>query len=218
MNFCIIDAQTYNQGKIGAIVEIVINCNENSLNNIEKSDLCAFAKEILFHIATTAPLYMSIADVPNNIIQSIKDKISEDLKNNYFLCNNHTERAKIHIQKQINKGVEHLLNNFYKETCLLTQPFIKDKNKTIQSLIEEKSMSIGKVVRVKRFERYDIDKEYSEKKQYAFNIPLEQGIPLEILKEKCPKCGNSLVYVTYGSSYEIICERQGCYKQTCKGI
>jgi elongation factor Ts len=158
MSFSIIDAQTYNQGKIGAIVEICIECDEISLNNVEKDDLHAFLKEILFHIAAVAPLYLSVSDVPDNIIQDIRDEAAANLRNNYFSNNNHTDRAGLHIQKQIIKGVKYLLDKFYEENCLFSQPFIKDKTKTIQSLLDEKSRALKKVIAVKRFERYQLEK------------------------------------------------------------
>ena len=218
MSCSIINAQTYNQGKIGAIVEIIIECDDYYLSNLKKSDLDAFINEILFQIASSSPQYLSITNIPINTIQSIETKISEDLRKRYFLNNNHTDKADLHIQKQIIKGVESQLNKFYQETCLLSQSFIKDKSKTVQSLIDDMSLCIGKAIRIKRFERYDIGKVFSKKEQYVFNITLENGIPLDILKEKCPKCGNRLVYVTYGASYEIICERHGCYTQTYKGL
>jgi translation elongation factor EF-Ts len=218
MSLSIIDVQTYNQGKIGAIVEITVECNECDLNDFEKSNLRALVKDIVFQIAAASPKYLSIEDVPDDIIESIKNKTSEDLRKNYFLSNNRTEKAELHIQRQISKGVESLLSKFYEEECLLSQHWIKDKSKTMQGIVEEKALSIGKTIKIKRFERYEIKKEIFQKQSHAFNISLGRGIPIEVLKDKCPNCGNRLICVANGSSYEILCERQGCCKQTYRGI
>lgn len=172
MSLSIIDAQTYNQGKIGAIVEIGVGCDEHDLNDIEKSDLYVFEKEILFQVAVASPKYLSIADIPNDIIQNFEYNVSEHLRKNYFSCNNHTDKAELHIQKQISRGVESIRNESYKETCLLSQPWIKNKSKNIQNLIEEKSFFIGKTIKIIRFERYELKKE-------SYNIPLRLGITIK---------------------------------------
>jgi elongation factor Ts len=54
------------------------------------------------------------------------------------------------IQVKIAEG---RLEKFYKEVCLVEQPFVKDPDKTVQQLVAETSKATGKQLRVVRFER-----------------------------------------------------------------
>jgi elongation factor Ts len=44
------------------------------------------------------------------------------------------------------------------ELALLSQPFIKDPKRTIGDLVNEVSRTTGEVVRVRRFERFELGK------------------------------------------------------------
>ena len=63
--------------------------------------------------------------------------------------------------------VEGRIEKFYKENCLLEQPFIKDPDKSIQTLIHEQVARIGENISVRRFVRYEVG-EGIEKQQADF--------------------------------------------------
>lgn len=63
--------------------------------------------------------------------------------------------------------VEGRIEKFYKEICLLEQPFIKDPDKTIKQLVTEKIAKIGENISVRRFVRYELG-EGLEKRQDDF--------------------------------------------------
>jgi len=54
-------------------------------------------------------------------------------------------------EKIVEKMVEGRLEKFYKEICLLEQPFIKDPDKTVQQLLNEKIAIIGENINIRRF-------------------------------------------------------------------
>ena len=50
--------------------------------------------------------------------------------------------------------VEGRIGKYYKEVCLMEQPFVKDPDKTVADLINEKIAKIGEKISIRRFTRY----------------------------------------------------------------
>ena len=48
------------------------------------------------------------------------------------------------------------IQKYYKEVCLLEQPFVKDPDKSVQDLVTEKIAKIGENISVRRFVRYEM--------------------------------------------------------------
>ena len=70
-------------------------------------------------------------------------------------------------EKIIEKMVTGRIEKYYKEVCLLEQPFVKDPDKTISDLITESIAKIGENIAIRRFTRYQLG-EGIEKKQEDF--------------------------------------------------
>ena len=51
--------------------------------------------------------------------------------------------------------VEGRIEKYYKEVCLMEQPFVKDPDKTIRDLISEAPVAIGEKISIRRFVRYE---------------------------------------------------------------
>ena len=67
----------------------------------------------------------------------------------------------------IEKIVEGQVNKFVNSICLLTQPFVKNPDLTVEQYIAEKIAKIGENIRVRRFCRYELG-EGLEKKEENF--------------------------------------------------
>jgi len=67
----------------------------------------------------------------------------------------------------VDRMVEGRIEKYYKEFCLLEQPFVKNPDQTIQQLINEKIAKIGENISVRRFVRYEMG-EGLEKRQDDF--------------------------------------------------
>ena len=52
--------------------------------------------------------------------------------------------------------VEGRIEKYFKEVCLLEQPFIRDTDKTIQDLLNEKIAKIGENLNIRRFARFEV--------------------------------------------------------------
>lgn len=48
------------------------------------------------------------------------------------------------------------MDSFYKERCLLEQPFIKDSARTIQDLLVASIAKIGENIKINRFVRFEV--------------------------------------------------------------
>lgn len=127
-------------GRIGVLVEV--NCETDFVG--KTAEFKQLAYDIAMQIAASNPDYVSREDVPEQVITHEKDVLKAQA----------LEEGK--PEKVIDKMVEGRLEKFYKERCLLEQPFIKDPDKTVQELIHEHVARIGENINVRRFARYEL--------------------------------------------------------------
>jgi elongation factor Ts len=127
-------------GKIGVMVEV--NCESDFV--AKNKDFIAFAKNIAMHIAATNPAGIAPEDVSEDIISREKEVYRDQA----------LEMGK--PEKMIDKIVEGKLNKFYKESCLMNQPYVRDPNITITDLLNEVIAKIGENIKINRFARFQI--------------------------------------------------------------
>lgn len=137
-------------GRIGVLVEV--NCETDFVG--KTADFKQLAYDIAMQIAASNPEFVSREEVPASVIEHEKEVLKAQA----------LEEGK--PEKVVDKMVEGRLDKFYKERCLLEQPFIKDPDKTVQELIHANIAKIGENINVRRFVRYElgegIDKEQSD--------------------------------------------------------
>jgi elongation factor Ts len=127
-------------GKVGVLVEI--NCETDFVGKTEQFK--SFARDIAMHIAAASPIYVRREEVP----QEALDKEKEILRNQAL---NEGKPEKI-----VDKMVEGRIGKYYEEFCLLEQPFVKDPDKTIGTLLNEKISQIGENISIRRFVRFGL--------------------------------------------------------------
>ena len=135
----IVDSYIHGDGRIGVLVEINIETDFASKN----AEFRSFVKEIAMQIAAFKPEYISREDVPENVIAKEKE----------ILRNQALNEGK--PEKVIDKIVEGRIEKFFKDVCLLEQPWIRDPDKTIKDLLTEKIATIGENIIIRRFVRYE---------------------------------------------------------------
>jgi len=147
----IVDSYIHGGGRIGVLVEV--NCETDF---VAKTDAFReFVRDIAMQIAATNPLYISREDVPQEALDKEREILRAQALN---------EGKPAHI---VDKMVEGRLGKYYEENCLLDQAFIKDPDKTISTLLNEKIATIGEKISIRRFVRYELG-EGMEKKQDNF--------------------------------------------------
>lgn len=107
----LVAAYIHGGGKIGVLVEL-------------KGGNAVVGKDIAMQVAAANPGYLNRNQVPAAILDHEKEVLSEQAKNE-------GKPAKI-IEKMVNGRI----NKFYKEVCLVDQPFVKDPDITIAKLLQ----------------------------------------------------------------------------------
>jgi elongation factor Ts len=59
-------------------------------------------------------------------------------------------------EKMIDKIAEGKMNKFYKESCLMNQPYVRDPEITVADLLNGLIAKIGENITIKRFARFQI--------------------------------------------------------------
>jgi elongation factor Ts len=135
----IVDSYIHGDGRIGVLVEVNIETDFAAKNEEFKQ----FVKDIAMQIAASKPEYVKKEDVPNEIIEKEKSILRAQAIN----------EGK--PEKIVERMVEGRIGKFYKEVCLLEQEWIKDPEKTISQLLNEKIAIIGENINIRRFVRYE---------------------------------------------------------------
>ena len=147
----LVESYMHGGGRIGVLVEV--NCETDF---VAKTDAFkSLVKDIAMHIAAANPSYLRREEVPAAELEHEKMVLSEQARN----------EGK--PEKIIEKMVTGRIEKYYKEVCLLEQPFVKDPDKTISDLITESIAKIGENIAIRRFTRYQLG-EGIEKKQEDF--------------------------------------------------
>ena len=134
------DSYIHGVGRIGVLVEV--NCETDFVAKTD--DFRALVRDIAMQVAASKPEYVRREDVPEEIIVREKAVLSAQAAN---------EGKPANI---IEKMVVGRLEKFYKETCLLEQPYIKDPDLTVGQVLTEKVLKIGENISVRRFTRYEL--------------------------------------------------------------
>ena len=138
----IVDSYVHMGGKIGVLVEV--NCETDF---VAKTD--AFKElvhDIAMQIAAAKPTYIRKEEVNQDEIEHEKKILREQALN----------EPKPKPMNIIDKMVEGRIEKYYKEVCLMEQPFVKDPARTIAQLINEAVAKIGEKITVRRFVRYEM--------------------------------------------------------------
>jgi elongation factor Ts len=135
----IVDAYIHGNGRIGVLVEV----NSETDFVAKNEDFRAFVREIAMQIAAANPQYVRREEVPVEVVEKEKEILRAQALN----------EGK--PEKIVEKMVEGRLEKFYKEVCLLEQPYIKDPDKTVKDLLTEKIAVIGENINIRRFARFE---------------------------------------------------------------
>ncbi len=132
----IVESYIHGGGRIGVLVEL--NCETDFVARTD--DFKHLARELALHIAASNPLYVSIADVPAEVIEKEKEIYKADVAG----------KPDDIVEKMLSGRIQ----KYYEEVCLLEQPFVKDPNKKIQEVVAHAVAKMGENVQIRRFARF----------------------------------------------------------------
>jgi elongation factor Ts len=135
----IVDSYIHGDGRIGVLIEVNVETDFAAKNE----DFKVLVKDIALQIAASNPKYVSSEEVPSDTIEKEKSILKAQALN----------EGK--PEAVVEKMVEGRIKKYYKEVCLLEQPFIKNPDISVKDLIAEKISKIGENIKVRRFVRFE---------------------------------------------------------------
>jgi elongation factor Ts len=136
----VIGSYIHTDGKSGVLVEV--DCETDFVARSE--EFKEFAHDIALHVLAMSPVYVSIDEVDPAVVEAKRGEIAESVKE---------EKKPVDI---IEKMIEGKVKKYFEETCLLTQPFVKDPSMTVGELLTAKIAKFGENVKIKRFVKFAI--------------------------------------------------------------
>ncbi len=137
-----IGAYVHGVGRIGVLVEIV--------GSDVTAEVATFAKDVAMHVAASNPGWVRSDEVPADVIEHemgiYKAQAAESGKPEP-------------IQEKIAQG---RLAKFYKEVCLVEQPFVKDPDISVEALTKKVSSAVGAELSIARFTRWSLGETSTE--------------------------------------------------------
>ena len=131
-------AYIHGGGTHGVLVQF--ETSSDVANNI---GFVPFGKDIAMQIAAANPLYVNKEDVPESVIEEEKKILTAQAIN---------EGKPEEIAKKMVVG---RIEKYYKEFCLMEQPFVKDDKSTVAGYIEKTSKELGGEIKVVAFSRFE---------------------------------------------------------------
>jgi len=145
----VVEAYIHGGGRIGVLVEI--NCETDFVAKTD--EFKAFARDIAMQIAASKPEYVRREEVPQEVIEKEREILRAQALNEGKPAN------------VVEKMVEGRIEKFFKEVCLLEQPFIKNPDVTVKELLNEKIAKIGENINIRRFVRFELGEGIAKKEE-----------------------------------------------------
>ncbi|OHA46369.1 MAG: elongation factor Ts [Candidatus Terrybacteria bacterium RIFCSPLOWO2_01_FULL_44_24] len=136
----IIGVYLHANSKIAGIIEL--KCETDFVARNE--EFKRLAHDLAMHIVASDPKYLAPEDMPKEILDEERRLVAQQF----------ADSGK--PQNIVDKIIEGKLNTLAKEVCLLTQPFVKEPDKTVQELINEAIAKFGEKITVGKFSRFSV--------------------------------------------------------------
>ena len=127
-------------GRIGVLVEV--NCETDFVAKTD--EFKELVKDLAMHIAASAPLYVSVDDVPADESDKKEAEFTDKVK---------SEGKPENMVPQIIDG---MLKKHFAEKALLEQQFVKNPDQTVGDVVKEANAKLGENIVVRRFSRMAI--------------------------------------------------------------
>jgi elongation factor Ts len=129
-------------GRVGVLIEV--NCETDFVARTD--DFGKLVRDLAMQVAGLAPAYVDIDGIPADVLEAKKAALIAD----------ESVQAKPEAVRE--KIVDGQLKKWYRDVCLLEQPF-RDEDRTVRDLVTENIATIGENIRVRRFTRYALGEE-----------------------------------------------------------
>jgi elongation factor Ts len=145
-------------GKMGVIVAL-----ESSGSNAD--ELSALGRQVAMHIASANPQAVDPSGLDPAVVQREKDVLADKFKQQGKPAN------------MIEKIVESGIKTFYKEVCLLEQPFIFDDKKSVTQALKEAEGKVGGPIKITGFVRFKLGEGVEKQESdFAAEVAAASGV------------------------------------------
>jgi elongation factor Ts len=138
----LVSSYIHTGGRVGVLIEV--NCETDFVARTDEFQ--KLVRDLAMQVAGLAPLYVDVDAIP---AAELATKQAE------LLADGDVQKKPAEIRERI---VDGQLKKWYKEVCLLEQPF-RDEDRTVRDLVTERIATIGENIRVRRFTRYALGEE-----------------------------------------------------------
>jgi elongation factor Ts len=135
-----IGAYIHPGGKIGVLIEV--NCETDFV--AKTPEFQQLVKDLAMQVAAAAPRYVRREEVPADELRAEREIYQAQAR----------QAGK--PEKVIERIVEGQIERFYKDVCLLEQPFIKQSDRTVDEIVKEAVVRFGVNVAIRRFARFQL--------------------------------------------------------------
>jgi elongation factor Ts len=138
----LIDAYVHFNGRVGVLLEV--NCETDFV--ARTPEFRDFVHNVALHVASANPQPLAVApeEIPAEELEEERSIVEKQV----------AEMGKPEeISRRITEG---RINKWISERALLTQPYVKEPDKTVGDLLQETVQKVGENVVVRRFVRYEL--------------------------------------------------------------
>jgi elongation factor Ts len=136
----LIEAYVHFNGRVGVLVEV--NCETDFV--ARTPEFKEFVRNVALHVASMKPLCVSPDDIPADAVEEERRIVEKQV----------AEMGKPeNIAQRITEG---RMNKWVGEQALLTQPYVKETDKTVGDLLQDTIQKVGENVVIRRFTRYEL--------------------------------------------------------------
>lgn len=127
-------------GKIGVLLEL--NCETDFVAKTDEFQ--QLLRELAMQVAAASPRFVRREDVPEAEIESER-----------AIYRKQAEQSGKPAQV-IERIVSGQVDRFFKEACLLEQPYIKQGDRSVQDVVQEAVARLGENISIRRFARFQL--------------------------------------------------------------
>ena len=138
----LVSSYIHTGGRVGVLIEV--NCETDFVARTDEFQ--RLVRDLAMQVAGLAPTWVDVDRIPSDMLEAKKAALLAD----------DTVQSKPEAVRE--KIVDGQLRKWYREICLLEQPF-RDEDRAVRDLVTERIATIGENIRVRRFVRFALGEE-----------------------------------------------------------
>ncbi len=157
-----VHAYVHPGNRIGVLIEV--NCQTDFVARNEEFQ--QFVASVAMQVAAMSPLYVRREEVPEADVAKQREIFEAQL------AEEEARTGKKKPEQARARILEGKLDKWFKEVCLMEQPFIHAEKKRVEEVLNELAARIGEKLHVRRFVRYELGEgiDRGQKKDFATEV------------------------------------------------